>query len=117
MHGHVHTLEPKRQTRMRNLYQLYDLTANTVLGSIIIEKHDGPAVRTFNDVLADRNTMPGQHPQDFILLQIGQQDEDTGDISPLAGGVRTVTTGTAWLELRAEQRDGAPIALPMGAAR
>lgn len=35
---------------------------------------DEAAVRTFGDILADKNTMFGRHPEDFALFRIGTYD-------------------------------------------
>lgn len=85
---------------MRNakLYQLYDLKAESVGGPIMAQKAPGPAIRDFHSVLANPETQPGRYPQDFNLIQIGEQDETTGRI--IDTEVVIVATGEAWVQQR-----------------
>lgn len=78
------------------LYQMYDLTAQATSGPIISEKRDGPAIRAFSAVLANKETLPGQYPDQFELRLVGIQDEETGQID--AGIPYTVATGRQWNE-------------------
>lgn len=86
------------------LYQLYDLTAQAVAGPIMSEKKDGPAIRAFTTVLADKNTMPGRYPEQFELRLIGTQDEESSQINALMP--QTIATGAAWKE--AQNYNGKP---------
>lgn len=94
--------------RNTNLYQLYDLTAEATVGPILPHNRDGAAVRMFHDILADKQTQPGQHPDQFELRFVGIQDEESGQVIGTGHlnheGVwvkqlpRTIATGKAWLE-------------------
>lgn len=44
---------------------------------------DGPrqAVRSFCDLLADKDTLPGKHPTDFQLVHIGDWNDVDGVLS------------------------------------
>ena len=82
--------------RLLNLYQLYDLKAEKVTGPIMSESKDAVAIRTFHNILRDKRTEPGQYPEDFQLLYLGYQDEESGII----GTVKTptvITTGLGWV--------------------
>lgn len=85
---------PSAAIGSRCLFVLYDKVAEAFLGHIIIERHPAPAVRLFSQVLADKNTSPGQHPADYELLQVGFI-EDSGQILPCEPMV--ITSGVAWL--------------------
>lgn len=87
--------EPSRTTNP-NLYQLYDLTARSVAGPIMIEKRDAPAIRLFHSLLANPDTQPGRYPDDFELRLIGEQNEYTSQITAL--DPQTVATGAGWVE-------------------
>jgi len=78
------------------MYQMYDTTAGAVAGPVILEKRDGPAIRMFHTVLANPQTLPGQYPEQFNLLLIGKQDEETAAIVPQTPAI--IATGRSWLE-------------------
>lgn len=82
---------------MRKLYVLFDRVARAVEGPIITFAHDGPAIRMFHDVLGSGQSSPGQHPADYDLLSVGDQD-DQGMITPVIPVV--VAMGSQWLETR-----------------
>lgn len=82
--------------RMIQLYQLYDLVAQQVMGPLIPCPHQAPAVRHFVDLLKDPKTILAAHPADYALLYIGMQDETTGILVPLSKPVACLT-GAAWL--------------------
>lgn len=45
---------------------------------------NGQALRAFADLAADRNTLVGRHPGDFKLVCVGQFDDQTGVMEPVA---------------------------------
>lgn len=83
------------------LYQLYDLVAENAAGPIMSEKRDGPAIRAFTAVLADPKTLPGQYPDHFALLFLGEQDDQSSEITAIKP--IPVLTGAAWLAAKAGQ--------------
>lgn len=78
------------------LFQMYDLQAGLVAGPIMIERAAGPAIRAFNSVLGNKNTTPGQYPEDFNLLIVGEQDDASGEITTMPPEI--IATGKAWRE-------------------
>lgn len=44
---------------------------------------DGAAVRSFSDLVNDRNTTVGRHPLDFVLFRVGSFDDSTGMLIPI----------------------------------
>lgn len=40
----------------------------------------GLAIRTFSDLVNDRSTVPGRHPEDFKLVELGTFDDSTGQM-------------------------------------
>lgn len=76
------------------LFQMYDRKAETMTGPILAYNREGPAIRDFHTVLANRESHPGMYPEDYELRQIGYQDETTGEIQ---SEIRTIATGEAWL--------------------
>jgi len=75
---------------------MYDTTAGAVAGPILAEKKPGPAIRMFHGVLAQKDTLPGQYPEQFHLLQVGTQDEESATITTTTPEV--IATGSAWKE-------------------
>lgn len=84
------------------LYQMYDLAAETIAGPIIPSTRDAAVIRQFVDVLADKKTTPGQYPQDYVLLLLGAQNIETGELLTL-NKPRTIYTGKQWLKDNAER--------------
>lgn len=88
--------------RTVTLYQLYDLVARTTAGPIMAYKHDGAALRAFGDTLAAEGILPNKYPEQFNLLKLGEQDEDTGAIfihiqnESAQGEIQTLATGRGW---------------------
>lgn len=91
--------------RLTFLYQMYDMEAEATHAPIITEYRDAPAIRAFTAVLANKNTLPGQHPINFVLRKIGAQDEETGIIDGLKNPL-TIATGAAWLAQQETLNDG-----------
>lgn len=42
------------------------------------------AVRSFGDVVNERGTEFNKHPEDYILFKLGEFDERTGELVPVA---------------------------------
>ena len=55
----------------KSLYIVYDLIARSVLGSVIQESSDAPAIRAFYDAMRSKGSLLEQHPADFNLLLVG----------------------------------------------
>lgn len=79
-----------------NLYGLYDLEAQTVVGPIVPHARHGAAARMFNELLADKKTTPGQYPNHFHLVWVGELDTDSAIITPVEP--TPVATGADWLK-------------------
>lgn len=65
---------------VKNIYSVFDVKAE-LYGTLFPMKSHGEALRGFQDLCEDRNTMPGRHPGDFKLVQLGTFDDVTGLIS------------------------------------
>lgn len=66
----------------QQLYTLYDHVAETIIGSVMPFAREAAAIRAYNDLRKDQNTQLGQHPNDFLLLHVGEIDTSTGAILP-----------------------------------
>lgn len=85
------------------LYQVYDKVAEAVTGPILSSRNDGAAIRHFFDGLATQGTTLNEHPDDYELRYLGDQDPDDGVIDPCTGPV-TITTGTVWREVENQRQ-------------
>lgn len=94
---------------MKKLYMLFDLSSMSAVGNVFTAISDPPAIRSFHDILQDKNSICGQHPEDFDLILVGDQD-DTGRINGVFGdpGYITIATGR---QFKAAQAPGADINL------
>lgn len=81
----------------KRLYTVFDTVAGTIVGEILQAINDPPAIRAFHDALKTPNSLIGQHPADFQLLNVGIIDDD-GAIYIQDNGRTVVATGAAWLE-------------------
>lgn len=48
-----------------------------------IVRHVGEAIREWDIVTRDKNTKYGKNPEDFDLYQVGEFDDETGEIIPM----------------------------------
>jgi len=64
-----------------NVYSLFDVKA-AVYGTPFFMQNDSMALRSFSDLVNDRNTMVFNHPEDFTLFGIGEFDDQSCIIEP-----------------------------------
>jgi len=86
------------------LFQIYDLVGEQIIGPIIAYRHPAAAIRSFTDLLRDPKTTLGQHPDDYDIRLVGVQDENDGTIDPVNPPIIQLT-GTTWRMMN-EQREG-----------
>ncbi|WNK13190.1 MAG: nonstructural protein [Microvirus sp.] len=80
----------------KGLYAVRDIVAQTIIGGIIMEPADAPAIRAFYDALRTKGSLLAEHPADFTLLHLGNIDLATGEL--MYTNTTVVATGTGWLE-------------------
>lgn len=89
---------PEKETTVtKRLYQVYDIVAGTVIGGIVQETNDAPAIRSFTDALRNKDSILAQHPEDYQLLLLGEQFS-SGLINPLPNP-EVILTGKTWKEM------------------
>lgn len=81
----------------KHLYMVYDTVSQSLIGGIIIETCDGPAIRAFHDALRAKDSLLAQHPEDYNLLNLGTLDP-AGYIRLGETHPAIVATGAAWKE-------------------
>ena len=82
---------------MYYLYCLIDVTANCTFGPVMMARNDAEMIRYFRDLIQDRKTLPGQHPQDFNLYLTASFDDHSGLITA-DEELTLISTGTQLLE-------------------
>lgn len=51
---------------------------------------EGAAIRSFSDLVNDKNTSVGRHPTDYVLFFIGVYDDQSGTMVPVAPIVHVI---------------------------
>lgn len=65
---------------MHNLYTVIDNKADMLIGGVLVRHNHQAAVRSFMDLANDRETLVGQHTDDFDLYFVGTINDETGKI-------------------------------------
>lgn len=81
------------------LYQMYDNESETVVGPIVADRRHPGAIRTFYEVIGNPETFPGKYPNHFDLRYLGDQETDTGEITPNKRP-EVIARGTTWVEAK-----------------
>lgn len=58
-------------------YAIYDIKGDVYLTPFFFAA-DGQAIRAFQDLANDSNTVVGRHPGDYKLCRLGKFDDSTG---------------------------------------
>lgn len=80
----------------KGIYAVRDLVSELIVSGLIMEMTDAPAIRSFHDALSQPGSALAAHPKDFVLLDLGEINTETGVIvgcTPI-----TIATGASWLE-------------------
>lgn len=86
------------------LFQMFDNVARQVTGPIAAANREEPIIRAFTDALSNPQSDPGKYPDDFSLIHMGEQNQDTGEITPCE--VQTIYSGRAWLVAKGDSSTG-----------
>ena len=65
------------------VFSIHDVKAST-FGQPFFAVNKGIAVRMFADLVGDKQSMVSKHPDDFKLYLLGDFDDNSGGLSPLA---------------------------------
>lgn len=60
-----------------NVYSIFDVKGKC-FGQPFFMAHNGIALRSFSDLIQDKNTTICKHPEDFKLYLIGEYDDNSG---------------------------------------
>ncbi|WNK13052.1 MAG: nonstructural protein [Microvirus sp.] len=83
---------------IKNIYAVRDTVAATLIGGLIMESTDAPAIRAFYDALRTPGNLLSEHPADFVMVQLGNINLETGDLREQ--NVIVIATGNGWLEMQ-----------------
>lgn len=72
------------------VFSVYDQASN-VHDKPFVARSEGEAVRMFRDACKDENTVLGNHPEDFMLKELGMYDDNEGLLLPLEMSRKVVT--------------------------
>lgn len=91
-----------------NMYCIYDIVAEEILGGIIRANNDEVARRSFYEALADQNGPIAKNPRDYSLMQIGIIDTSNAQIQSAGGDklnhlANVIATGADWLDANKEK--------------
>lgn len=81
----------------RRMYQVRDLVAGVLVGPVLLERSDAPAVRSFYLAFDDPKSMFAQFPKDYELCCLGEYDDEVGVTEP---AFSVVASGVDWLKER-----------------
>lgn len=70
------------------------------VGPVMVFPAIPAAIRSFSDLALDPSTLVHRHVGDFDLLQVGEIDEGSGEITPCSPP-RLLMSGVAWLASQA----------------
>lgn len=88
----------------RKMYQLRDKVAACLVGPILLERNDAPAVRSFYLGCEDPQSNLSRYPLDYELVTLGEYDDEVG-ITEISMAV--VATGADFLKEK-ERKNGVP---------
>lgn len=65
-------------------------------GIVTVVRSFGEAERMFADLCADKTSLVGRHPEDFVLHQVGFYDDNSGVIEPQ---MQVIIAGSSFKEV------------------
>jgi len=81
------------------IYAVYDNKVESYLNPFTMRTR-GEAVRSWADVVNDDKTQFHKHPADFTLMEIGEFDQDTGQLQNNANGPQSVGVALEFLKVQ-----------------
>jgi len=63
------------------MFSVYDSCARVYQNPFCLHNKN-EAIRGFADAVGDEKTNLHKHPEDYILFQVGQWEDDTGTVTP-----------------------------------
>ena len=67
---------------IQRIFSVYDTKACAFAPPFVSERWE-TATRLLRQMMQDRNIMPSQYPEDFVIYELGEMDLGTGEIKPI----------------------------------
>lgn len=86
----------------RALLVVYDKKAGDMIGGVLCVRNENEGIRYFGDLVNNRETLVGMHPEDFELRSLGKlETQDDGNIImiPWTHFTQPVITGSMMLAM------------------
>lgn len=68
---------------VKQLFSIHDVKAKYFFAPVSLNS-EGEARRLLSDAVSDTQTVINRHPEDFRLYRLGEFDDNSGVLSPLA---------------------------------
>lgn len=72
-------------------YAVYDKQVGAYMVPFFC-RTDGEAIRSFTDAVGDKNTQFCKYPTDYHLFRLGEFDDASGALEPVAGGAQPIVS-------------------------
>lgn len=70
-------LKQRRSTVLHKVFTVFDSGIEAYMKPFF-DVARGAAIRSFSDIVQDKSSAIGKHPQDFTLFELGEYDDSTG---------------------------------------
>lgn len=77
---------------MLRAYSIFDKKSSSY-NTPFFALNDDVAQRSFDDLIRDKRTLVGQHPEDFSLFCVGTFGQESGELCPWSSGSVMVCDG------------------------
>lgn len=68
----------QRKPLSHKIFTVRDTKVNAFDSRLLVQKTTDEALRTFQSIAQDQNTMVGKYPNDFALFELGEFDDASG---------------------------------------
>lgn len=72
------------------MFSCYDSKIGVWMNPMVFQ-HVGQAERTWIEICTQKDSLPGKHPVDFTLFQIGEFDDESGVVTSLSAPVQVMS--------------------------
>lgn len=67
---------------IKSIYSVFDSKA-AIFSPPFYMSNNAMAIRSFGEIVEDKNTMVARHPEDFSLYMLGAFDDETGNLASI----------------------------------
>lgn len=77
---------------IRPMFAIFDIKTESFLTPFILSTTN-EAIRMFTDVIIDKTNIMAQHPEDYILYELGTYDNENAEVISNSDTKKVVITG------------------------